>query len=255
MSKKVIASLIPTTVSAATSIASRGYNGIGLGEEFHTNIAPQDAEVSIESLDFDCILNESITRTAKMSDYAIESGSSISDHISIDPIELHLTGKMTSMTDGVVGTAVSNPEKLLGIRSFDDLKKTSYNGSGKIHKAFTTMNKMFEARTPFAIVTGLTIHRGMIITSMTISRDSPLEEYNFDMTLKQLNVTILEWGQIVESKARKQPTKNRGGKPKTKSTSTPKPTTAKYDEKLAIKPKTFSTDSSIATKRSTTSWH
>lgn len=255
MAKKVVASLVPVAVSTATSIASRGYNGLGVGEEFRSNIAPQDSDSTIESLDFDCLMSESVTRKAKMTNYATEAGSPITDHVSLDPIEVKLTGKITSMTDGIVGTAVSNPQSLLGIRSFDDLSKTSYNGGGKIHKAYTTLNSMFEARIPFSIVTGLTVHKGMIITNLTFSRDNPLEEFKFDISLQQLNVTVLEWGQIVESKARAKPTQNRGGKAKTKSTATKKPveTTGKTDRSKLVKARGFDESGFDVTKRSASS--
>lgn len=52
--------------------------------------------LSINGIEFDALISENKTYSSEVPDYAVESGYSVSDNISIRPMELEITGHLTN---------------------------------------------------------------------------------------------------------------------------------------------------------------
>lgn len=133
---------------------------------------------SIGGITMDCFVTETHIRTSQLTQYPIEDGATISDHIINNPIELEVTGLKSA----------------IGITVFDIRL-------GNAHiSAFEQINKLIEDKTLVRVVTGFKVYEDMHIESFTTPRDSNNgRTLEFNMRLKQARKVTTQLTEVPNS--------------------------------------------------------
>lgn len=138
---------------------------------------------SVGALKFDALLSEATQFNAKATQYVVEDGSPISDHISQESIELRLTGVITSAK----------------VNLWD-----GESGLPKLFDAKEVLRDLHEKRELVSVVTGLDVYDDMAITDCRIERngdDGYL--YNVDITLVKIRKAKPSETEVPEAEAKK----------------------------------------------------
>lgn len=130
------------------------------------------------AIELDLTIDEMHQRNAEVSDFPIESGGQIQDHISNGPRKLTITGFITD-TPVEFGFALSS----------------------RVQDTFDALEELFDSRTPFDVVSGLKSYKNMCFESLDMprKREGALQ---FTATLKQLTVVSSEYVAIPETKVK-----------------------------------------------------
>lgn len=202
----VIGSLLPTLAAGAANYMSGGLKS--LGPENKTKLTAGDELLSV---DFDCTYSVSTDMSAKVSEFPVESGSPISDHIQVGSDTISLQGEFTSCSWGVVGSITEDPSRIADI---GNVFASSYTGTARLKKAKDALTYMFKNQTAlFTLVTPYDVFTNLAITSLKIEHKGPKEMFTFSMSLKVISVTELAWGEVVQGSSKKA-IANKGGKKK-----------------------------------------
>ena len=113
----------------------------------------------------DLTLEETHERDATVTEHAIESGASVTDHVFLAPERLRLEG---FVTDSGVAVLASDP--------------------GRTQSAFDTLDRAWKEREPVTVVTGYRTYRDMIITRLVLPRTRP-DSMRF--TIEMQHITIV----------------------------------------------------------------
>jgi hypothetical protein len=119
----------------------------------------------------DVTIEETHERRAEPTDFPIEGGSSISDHVRLQPNKLTVSGFITDTP------LLLNDLGLQGIGL----------GRARAATAFQLLESMFEARLPFTVVSQLRVYQNMVIESLSVpkTRESALR---FRVTMQELKL-------------------------------------------------------------------
>lgn len=119
----------------------------------------------------DVTIEETHDRRAEPTDFPIEGGSSISDHVRLQPNKLTVSGFITDTP------LLLNDLGLQGVGL----------GRARAATAFQLLESMFEARLPFTVVSQLRVYQNMVIESLSVpkTRESALR---FRVTMQELKL-------------------------------------------------------------------
>lgn len=106
----------------------------------------------IDSIVVDVTLNDDVSYKCGISQYAVEDGSFISDHITEQPYDLSLRGLIT---DYPLNSAESSPV-----------------GGNRVKNAYEELLALKKNKTPFNVVTGLDVYTNVFFTTFDIHRDA-----------------------------------------------------------------------------------
>lgn len=136
-------------------------------------------KTSIGSLELDALLTESTTLSSQITEYPIEDGSVISDHITQENETLSIEGVITS-----AGT----------------LFNLSF-GKAKLIAAKETLRQLHRERALITIVTGLDVYTDFAIESCEISRTAEEgERYSVSISLRKIKKVSLRTEEIPPEK-------------------------------------------------------
>lgn len=96
--------------------------------------------LSINGIEFDALLNESKAYSSEVPDYAVESGYSVSDNISIKPMELEITGHLTN-------TPVT----------------WDTHGTGRVEAVVAQLENLYHSRQLVTVVTSTDVYTNMVL--------------------------------------------------------------------------------------------
>lgn len=125
---------------------------------------------SVGVIELDALLNENTTLSSKITEYPVEDGTVISDHIALDSEKLTI--------DGVISGAgtLFNPK----------------SGRSELINAKETLRQLHKSRELISISTGLDVYDDFAIENCTISRNSDSGEvYNVSLELRKINKVTL----------------------------------------------------------------
>lgn len=137
----------------------------------------------IGALSLDCSLDESHVYDSKVTEFPVEDGSVITDHIRNAPIRLDMTGFVTNnpITSAKQKSDISGEEQ---VGNFVDL-------------AFEALIKIRNERTPVTIVTGLKVYENMAMESMSIPRSASTgDTFRFRASFKEVRIVSTETTKI-----------------------------------------------------------
>lgn len=121
------------------------------------------SRASVGAVFLDVTINEEHSYTSKATQFPIENGEFISDHVIKDPITLSLSGIVSD-----------SPLSILAL----------FNRS---QDAFTRLVRIYDLKEKITVVTGLKIYENMIMTALKIPRNLETgESLNFNMEFQQI---------------------------------------------------------------------
>lgn len=153
-----------------------------------------EAEGKIGEVVCDALLSEEHHLEARASEHPIEDGTSISDHIQIQPTTISLEGIITS-------TPLNYILFPLPIKSERE----------RVDRAMEQLESIFAARQPITIATTLKSYSNMVLESLSIKRDSRSQkDLRFTCKAKQIKIVGEKRIHISPSQAQYQSKKELG---------------------------------------------
>lgn len=132
---------------------------------------------SINGIEFDALISESKTYSSEVPDYAVESGYSVSDNISIKPLEIEITGHLTN-------TPVT----------WDS------HGTGRVETIVAQLEDLYHTRQLVTVVTSTDVYEDMAIMTLTVPKDEGNKtSRDIRMTLKKVTVVSAQSATIPAS--------------------------------------------------------
>lgn len=129
-----------------------------------------DSRTSVGLLQLDVLMSEGTDLTARATEYAVEEGSPISDHIIVESERLKLSGYVL-------------PSNVMLMTA---------DGRPKLIEAKATMRKIMTSRQAVTVTTGLDTYTNMVVEECSIGRDSEGgDRLTVDMSLVQIRTTTL----------------------------------------------------------------
>lgn len=133
---------------------------------------------TIGALSLDALITEGTGLRAKATEYAVEEGSPITDHVVLESERLKLSGWIT--TNSVIEMTADGRPKLL--------------------EAKATLRKIIADRNEITVSTGLDTYTGMVLESCDINRSNEGDHLTVDMELVQIRKAVLRQADIPPAK-------------------------------------------------------
>lgn len=133
-----------------------------------------ESQTSIGSLQLDALLTEDTNLPSIATQYPVEDGSVISDHITRESTVLALSGVVTS-----AGMSLFSP-----------------GGRTKLVQAKDVLQRIHNLRLPVTITTGMGVYNGYAMTSARIGRSNEGEKLTVDCTFLEIRKTQVELAAI-----------------------------------------------------------
>lgn len=132
---------------------------------------------SVNGIEFDALISESRSLSAEVPEYAVESGFSVSDNISINPMVVEITGNLTN-------TPVT----------WDG------HGTGRVEAVVAQLENLFHSKQLVTVVTSTDTYTNMSITSLTVPKDTENKtSRDIRLTLKEVTVVSSQTAAIPAS--------------------------------------------------------
>ena len=126
-------------------------------------------------IQMDVIDNYTITMPNRISNYAIESRSNISDHIFSENIKLQFTAR--------IGHAY--PLYSLDLNSLIKSDKNNSIKSNKPQQAYELIKKLRDDKLAFDVLTEQELFEGMVITDLSVAREAGDDQLVFNISLEK----------------------------------------------------------------------
>jgi hypothetical protein len=137
-------------------------------------------------LTLDVTVEESHDFSADVTEFPIEGGAVITDHVRLRPRQLNITGFVTDTPLVSVGLSL---------------------GRSRAASAFFTLETMWQMRIPFVVVSQLRIYRSMVIEKLSVPKARE-QALRFSCTMKQIQIVYAQTTMVPEMTGN---TKNGGG--------------------------------------------
>lgn len=124
---------------------------------------------TVGALELDALLTEGTELSAKATEYAVEEGSPISDHVVLESEQLKLSGWITP----------SNVQQLTAA------------GRPKMLEAKAALRKMINDRAEITVSTGMDTYTGMIMEKCSIGRSNEGDHFSVDMQFIKIRKAVL----------------------------------------------------------------
>lgn len=151
---------------------------------------------------FDCITDYEVARDVEKTNYAVEDGTTKSDHATIKPTKITFTARVTT-----------SPQMYRKVNYIDrNTDPDNPRESGRMAAALAAVNECIDRRQLITLVTEEDCYENFIITSMKASRkNAEGEAILFDITLEEFKTFTLKTVEAtIFSDAKKSPKKNKG---------------------------------------------
>jgi hypothetical protein len=135
---------------------------------------------TVGALEIDALLSEMTNLAAKATEYAVEEGSPISDHVVPSPERLKVSGWITP----------------------SNVQLMQADGRPKMIEAKATLRKMIADRAEVTIVTGMDTYSGMILETCDIGRTNEGEHFTVDMEFVKIRKAVLRKADIPPDKTK-----------------------------------------------------
>jgi hypothetical protein len=141
---------------------------------------PVGTRSTIGVLTLDVLVTESTDLSAKATQYAVEQGSPISDHIIVESERLKMSGWITP-TDVMAMTAVGRP---------------------KLIEAKATLRKLMTDRSELTVTTGMDTYTEMVMETCNIGRSNEADRLTVDLEFVKIRKVTLRTAAIPAAKAK-----------------------------------------------------
>lgn len=130
-------------------------------------------------INIDCTVSETHERESPPTEFEIEDGSTISDHIILKPIRLEITGMISDTPISIINaiattlvSAVTPPIGIVGAAAGIALSKVLSDSASPSVAAFNQLLQLQESKTAVSVLTTLKLYDNMFISKVTIPRDA-----------------------------------------------------------------------------------
>lgn len=131
----------------------------------------------VTEIPIDARIASTYTFSSEVTEFPVESGASITDHVHLRPDTITIEGMVTD-------TPVNEMPAVLGLRGDSELQSTSR----RRQKAFDAIFQVWKDRIPLTVVTEYLIFDDMVIESFEVPKSPDRgEAVWFNMTLKKIN--------------------------------------------------------------------
>lgn len=151
----------------------------------------------IAGLRIDATIEETHNRLADTTDFELEDGVTISDHVRLTPVTLNMNCFISD-----------SPANYFGIRGLSDITANIQNallpgrfGDDEVPNAesrspidaWSYLNTLWENRELIAVVTSLQVYRNMVLTTLTAPKSASTgRSLEFKATLKEVRIVTVE---------------------------------------------------------------
>lgn len=171
---------------------------------------------------FDSIDNYAYNHSNEKTSYAVESRSSVTDHVFSPDSKFSFTGRITS-----------SPYFIRSQNEWDkNTDPTNPKGSNRFQAAYDVLKAARDAKQAITLSTEETVLTNYVITNLNILRDSPLEQLVVSIDLEEIMTVIV--GKTVLANVGDS-LKNSAGGPKNKGATAAKPAGADSQVNTALK--------------------
>lgn len=140
-----------------------------------------DTKTLIGSLQLDALIKESTSLNSKVTKYAVEEGSPISDHISNESEQLVIDGVITGATVTLMGEA----------------------GRSKLILTKEALRLLHQQRQPITVVTGMDMYTDFVIESCEIERNNDDgEQLNVNLSLTAIRKATVKTTDVPDGKVK-----------------------------------------------------
>lgn len=140
----------------------------------------QPTRGKIGALELDAILTESHSRRNRVTNFPVEEGADITDHISLLPIEFNMEGHITNTP---VSFGPANTGIVLSVG----------NNQSRVAAAYELLKEIFDSRALVTVVSGLEVYTEMAFVSLDIPRSARTGEVlNFSASFKKVRIVTSE---------------------------------------------------------------
>ena len=121
------------------------------------------AQTTIGNISLDATLSEDHSYLARATQFPLENGSFVSDHVVVEPIRLNIRGIVSD-----------TPINLLS-----DFNRSIDN--------FNRLTRLFETKSIISVITGIRVYRNMVMTSLRVPRDVESgQSLTFEIDLQEM---------------------------------------------------------------------
>ncbi len=142
-------------------------------------------KAKIGDLFIDASYIEIIDFSSEITSHPVETGSSISDHVYLNPIKIKFEGAILDSSTDIISTVRSTASLFSG-----NILDNIYGKSRKQLAAYEFLKNTYYNKTPVTIISYYDTFENMVIESMSFPRDGKTgDQLYFEMTLKQITLT------------------------------------------------------------------
>lgn len=167
--------------------------------------------------EIDATVSMSHERSASPTKSPIESGSNITDHITLENNKLSIEGVITNNFFGITSTitdlldirALSNPlnviERVKSLnREFGTIGRMLHENTDRVENAFRYFEEIHKNRIPFTVITGLKKYDNMVLVNLSVPQAATDgDSIRFSATLEQINIVSSSSFQSVSKPVKK----------------------------------------------------
>lgn len=178
------------------------------------NLITKKTPVKIGILTLDAALSVAHQKTADVTEFEVEKGSKITDHIRAKPVTVTISGIVTNTP---IGTAQN--ERVVQLTGFEFRSSipgaNAVENPGYVQSAYLELKRIFEARELVKIVTELEAYENMVMRSLDVPRDARTgDALRFTAQFQQVRlVSNLTTTETVPKEPRGNKKKPKGDKP------------------------------------------
>lgn len=166
---------------------------------------------SIGALPLDALLNEKTSLNSRATEYAVEDGPPVTDHVVQESELLALDGWVTAAEVTLLGgLAIGGVRNLVGGTGLGGL--SAGGGRSKLISSKEALRKIHADRLPITIVTGLDVYVDFVMETCDIGRSSEGgDRFEISATFKQIRKVTLRQADIPPEKTSGSATGKAGG--------------------------------------------
>lgn len=167
---------------------------------------------SIGALPLDVLLNEKTSLNSRATEYAVEDGPPVTDHVVQESELLALDGWVTAAEVSLLGGVATRAVRALGGGAGFSGLLAGGGGRSKLISAKEALRKIHADRIPITIVTGLDVYVDFVMETCDIDRSSEGgERFDISATFRRIRKVTLRQADIPPEKTSGSATGKGGG--------------------------------------------
>jgi hypothetical protein len=171
----------------AITLLAKISNLVGVGKKLLFTNQSKIGELFIDGTHL-----ETIDYSSEITNHPIETGSSISDHIYINPLKVKMEGSITEASVDIIGT-VKDIAGLFDGNLLNNAVNKFKGNSTKLTAAYELLKDLHASKSLVTVINYLDTFDNMVIETLTFPRDNKVgNRLFFEITLKQITLASVK---------------------------------------------------------------